>query len=416
MQYVLTTATKKIARLTRRIRIIQGGTSASKTISVLLDFIRLSQSDTTPKVSSVVSESMPHLRRGAMRDFKNIMKVQAYWKKELWNATNSVYTFETGSEIEFFGADNAEKMLGGRRDRGFMNEANNCSFDAFDQFEVRTREFVVIDYNPSEEFWAQTEIEQGRTDWEKIILTYKDNEALDEDTIKSIEQRKNRTEWYKVYGLGQLGEVEGKIYKDWKIINELPHEAKLLSYGLDFGYTNDPSSIVAIYYLDGGYILHEIAYTKGLSNKQLADIILANPVAPVIADSAEPKSIDEMRLYGLTMINATKGKGSVSQGIQFVQAQRISVTASSVNIIKEYRNYLWKTDNNGKVLNEPEHTFSHSMDAIRYGMQIKANLTPYVPYVQKPYERPGLGVEKVIQDSETTFTFDGERPHRAKRV
>lgn len=408
--YFLTTATKKIARLTKRIRIVQGGTSASKTVSVLIDFIRLSQTDTEPKVSSITSESMPHLRRGAMRDFINVMKVQGYWEKNRWNATQSFYTFETGSIMEFFGADNADKMRGGRRDRGFMNEANNCSFEAFDQFEVRTRDFVVLDYNPSEEFWAQIEIEKGRTDWEKVILTYKDNEALDQQTIDSIEQRKNRTEWWKVYGLGLLGEVEGKIYKDWKIINELPHEARLLAYGLDFGYTNDPSSIVAIYYLDGGYILHEVAYTKGLTNKQLADIILARSAAPVIADSAEPKSIDEMRLYGLTMVNATKGKGSVSQGIQFVQAQPISVTASSVNVIKEYRNYLWKTDRDGKVTNEPEHTYSHSMDAIRYGMQIKGSLTSIKAYVQPAYERAGLDSDR--QAIAQVETFDGERPVR----
>lgn len=412
--YYLTTATRKIARLTKRIRIVQGGTSASKTISVLLDFIRLSQTDATPKLSSITSESMPHLRRGAMRDFINIMKTQGYWKRERWNKTLSTYTFETGSEIEFFSADDADKMRGGRRDRGFMNEANNCTFESFDQFEVRTRDFVVIDYNPSAEFWAQTEIEQGRTDWEKIILTYKDNEALDQQTIDSIEQRRSRDGWWKVYGLGQLGEVEGKIYKDWKIVDEVPHEALLLSYGVDFGYTNDPTAIVAIYYLDGGYILKEIAVQTGLLNKNIADIILACPVAPVIADSAEPKSIEELRLLGLTIISATKGKGSVSQGIAFVQEQRISITKDSVNVIKSYRNYLWATDKMGKVINEPDHRFSDPMDAVRYGMQIKGSLTPFVPYVQKPYERPGLSIESTTpQPVEAFDTFDGERPHRA---
>jgi phage terminase large subunit len=250
-----------------------------------------------------------------------------------------------------------------------MNEANNCTLDAFDQLEVRTKEFVYVDFNPTNEFWIYTEVMPIRTDCESITLTYKDNEALSQEIVDSIEQRKNRKGWWLVYGLGQLGEVEGKIYKDWNIIDEIPHEARLERFGLDFGYSNDPSSIVAVYYYNGGYILDEIAYTKGLSNKQIADIILSQEVKVLtVADSAEPKSIDEIQAYGVTITPCDKGKDSVRQGIQLVQAQRISMTKRSVNIIREYRNYLWATDKNGKILNEPEHTFSHSMDAIRYAL------------------------------------------------
>ena len=386
-----TTATKKILRLTKKIRAIQGGTSASKTISILLILIDLAQRDKTETLTSVISESLPHLKRGAIRDFKKIMKTQGYWNRPSWNDTDKIYTFETGSQIEFFGAEADEKMRGGRRDRGFVNEGNNISLQTFDEFEVRTREFVFVDWNPTSEFWMQTEVLPKRTDAELIIVNYKDNEALDAATISSIEQRKNRPGWWSVYGLGELGEVEGKIYKDWKIVDQIPHEARLIAYGLDFGYTNDPSSIVAIYYLNGGYILDELCFTKGLSNRQLADIILASDPAPVIADSAEPKSIDELRLYGLTIMPSTKGKGSVSQGIAFVQAQKISVTKRSVNVIKEYRNYLWEVDDSGVVLNTPEHQFSHSMDAVRYGLQIKQNINSYVPYEQPAYQSPSLG-------------------------
>jgi phage terminase large subunit len=174
-----------------------------------------------------------------------------------------------------------------------------------------------------------------------------------------------------VYGLGQLGEVEGKIYRDWQIIDEIPHEARLERFGLDFGYSNDPSAIVAIYYYNGGYIVDEIAYTKGLSNKQIADVILAQERKILtVADSAEPKSIDEIQAYGVTITPCDKGKDSVRQGIQLVQNQRMSMTKRSVNVIREYRNYLWATDRNGAFItpNEPEHTFSHSMDSIRYAM------------------------------------------------
>lgn len=369
MLFVQTTAFNKINQLNKRIRIIQGGTSASKTISILLYLIAYAQTDKTPTVTSVVSESIPHLKRGVIRDFKNILTSHRYWNDKNWNVQDSTYTFETGSKIEFFSTDNGDKLRGARRDRIFMNEANNCTFDAFEQLEVRTKEFVIIDYNPTNEFWAFTELINRRNDVDYLILTYKDNEACPPEIVASIEQRKDRAGWWKVYGEGQLGEVEGKIYKDWKIIDEIPHEARLERYGLDYGYTNDPTAIVAIYKYNNGYIVDEITYQKGLSNKQIADILNNQPKALVIPDSAEPKSNDELVSYGINLLPANKGQGSVLQGIQYVQHQRISVTKRSVNIIKEYRNFLWKTDKNGKILNEPEHEFKHSMDAIAYALE-----------------------------------------------
>lgn len=366
--YSVTTATKKITNLTKKIRIVQGGTSASKTISILLYLIHLAQSDKQKTLTSVIAESTPHLKRGALRDFKNIMKDHNYWKEDNWNATDSIYNFETGSQIEFFSADQSDKLRGARRDRCFMNEANNMSLDAFDQLEVRTKDFIFIDYNPTNEFWVYTDVMGKREDVEHIILTYRDNEALSPEIIQSIEARKGRKGWWQVYGEGQLGELEGKIYKDWEIIDEVPHHAKLERYGLDFGYSNDPSSIVAIYYYNGGYVLDEIIYQKGMSNKQIADAILNNIQALVIADSAEPKSIDDIKGYGVSILPAEKGPDSVRNGIQLVQDQRISVTKRSLNIIKEYRNYLWETDRDGKILQTPEHQFSHSMDAIRYAL------------------------------------------------
>lgn len=369
MSFIRTTATRKIMGMKKRLRIVQGGSSASKTISILLYLIALAQSDKKKTLTSICSESIPHLKRGAIRDFKNIMVEHGYWKDDHWNTTDSTYTFETGSQIEFFSTDNGDKLRGARRDRLFINECNNVSFDAFEQLEIRTNEFVYLDYNPSNEFWVQTEIKGNRTDYDFIIITYKDNEALSESIVQALEQRKTRTGWWQVYGLGQLGEIEGKIYKNWLIIDGVPHEATLERYGLDFGYTNDPSSIVAVYKYNGGVILDEICFQKGLSNKQIADIIANQPQqALVIADSAEPKSIDELTSYGISVFGAEKGRDSIANGIQIVQAQRISVTKRSINIIKEYRNYLWLTDKNGKVLQVPEGGYDHSMDAIRYAV------------------------------------------------
>ena len=366
--FSVTTATRKIAALKKRLRCVQGGTSASKTISILLYLIDRAQSDTKPTITSVVSESFPHLKRGAIKDFLDILKTHEYYKDASWNKTDYVYTFETGSKIEFFSADQPGKVRGPRRDRLFINEANNVPHETFDQLEVRTKDFIFLDWNPVNEFWFYTEVNGKRTDVEHLTLTYKDNEALDPAIVASIEQRMEKKGWWQVYGLGQLGEVEGKIYKDWEILEDLPHVARLVRYGVDFGYSNDPTSVVAIYYYNGGYIWDEICFQKGMSNKQIADTLSNQPQALVIADSAEPKSIDEIKSYGINVQPAEKGPDSVRNGIQLVQDQRISVTKRSVNIIKEYRNYLWETDRDGKILNAPEHTWSHSMDAGRYAM------------------------------------------------
>lgn len=372
-----------------RIRIIQGGTSAGKSIAILLFLIAKAQKDpiTEPTLTSIVSESIPHLKRGVIRDFINIMQGHGYFKADRWNKTDFIYTFETGSKIEFFSSDNGDKLRGARRDRLFINEANNVTFDAFEQLEVRTKEFIIVDFNPTVEYWIFTEVMVNRNDWERLIITYLDNEGLDQQIVDSIEQRKNRKGWWQVYGLGQLGEVDGKIYKDWAIIDEVPHEARLERFGIDFGYSNDPTAIVAVYYYNGGYILDEIAYQKEMSNKMIADMVLnsSNSQVLTIADSAEPKSIAEIAQYGVTILGCEKGKDSVSNNIQLVQQQRISVTKRSANIIKEYRNYLWRVDKDGKILNIPEHQYKHSMDAISYALssmvkdRIGGGLVVYTP-------------------------------------
>lgn len=370
MPYIITTATQKIFSLSKRIWALPGGTSAGKTIGVLQVLIDKAQRDKTATITSVVSESMPHLKRGAIRDFKSILIEQNYWNDKNWNATDCIYTFETGSIIEFFGADQSDKVRGPRRDRLFINEANNIPFETFNQLEIRTRELIILDWNPSTEFWYYTEIKGKRDDVEEITLTYRDNEGLDQSIIQSIEQRKNNRSWWRVYGEGQLGEIEGKIFKNWQIIQSIPLEAKLVRTGLDFGYSNDHTAIVDIYYLNGGYILDEVTYEKGLSNKQIAEILkVKEPKALVIADSAEPKSIDEIKSYGVTVLPASKGPGSVNRDIAFVQAQTISITSRSAGGIKEYRNYIWLVDKDGKILNEEDpRCVNDFMAAARYGL------------------------------------------------
>lgn len=368
-----TTATRKIFSLRKRIRAVAGGTSASKTISILVWFIDYCQQQHgRNKLCSVISESFPHLEGGAMLDFQNIMKDRGYWKDERWHGTKHQYTFETGNVLEFKSIDTYGKAHGPRRDVLFINECNNLDYKIADQLITRTREIVWLDWNPSSEFWFYTEMLPNRQDIDFITLTYKDNEALDETTIAEIESHKNNKNWWTVYGLGQLGTIEGRIYKGWQRIDQVPYEAILERRGLDFGYSNDPSALVAIYRWNGGYILDEEIYRLGLLNKNLADLILNQPQSPeslVIADSAEPKSIDEIKLYGVNILPAVKGAGSISTGIQFVQQQKIWVTNRSVNIWKEYTNYLWITDpKTDRILNEPEQGLDHTMDAIRYAL------------------------------------------------
>lgn len=335
----------------------------------MIYLIALAQTRTDKPLISVVSESFPHLKRGAMRDFLNIMEGHGYYKEDLWNRTNYTYTFETGSTLEFFSADQPSKVRGPRRQVLFINEANNIPFETFEQLEVRTSETIFLDWNPTHEFWYY-EYVKDRPDCEHLTLTYVDNEALDQSIVDSIESRKDRKQWWKVYGLGQLGEVEGKIYKNWEIIDEVPKHARLERYGVDFGYSNDPTSIVAVYYYQGGYVLDEIAHSTGMLNSKIADIIEAQETGHVlvVADSAEPKSIEEIKQKGINIVGCTKGRDSVSHGIQMVQDQQISVTKRSLNVIKSYRNYMWDTDRDGNFINVPCHEFSDAMDAVRYGV------------------------------------------------
>ena len=384
------TATRKIFNLTKRIRAVTGGTGASKTISILIWLIDYCQSPQNKnKLATVVSESYPHLEKGAMLDFSNIMKDRGYWKDEAWHGTKHTYTFETGNKLEFFSVDTYGKAHGPRRDILFVNECNNLAFNIVDQLIVRTRGIVWFDWNPVAEFWFYTEMLGRRDDIDFITLTYLDNEALDIITVQEIESHRNNLAWWQVYGLGQLGQLEGRIYTNWGIIDEVPKEARLVRYGLDFGYTNDPTASDAVYVWNGAFILDEVIDQKGLSNRQIADLYLNMNRAMIVADSAEPKSIDEISSYGLNIIGSQKGKDSVNQGIQYVQAQKIFITKRSINTLKEYRNYLWITDKDGKVINEPSPIWNHHMDDIRYGLESLKAIEPSKPQIEfggiKPY-------------------------------
>jgi phage terminase large subunit len=366
-----TTATRKVFSLRKRIRAVSGGTSASKTISILVWLIDYCQTNNN-KLASVVSESYPHLEKGAMLDFENIMKDRGYWSDSNWHSTKHTYTFETGSKLEFFSADTYGKAHGPRRDVLFVNEANNMEWKIVDQLIIRTRYVVWMDWNPSEEFWFYTDMLVNRTDVDFITLTYLDNEALDSVTVTEIESHKNNKAWWTVYGLGQLGEIEGRIYTGWRGIDEVPFEARLIKRGLDFGYTNDPSGLLAIYEYNGGFIFDEEMYQKGMGNNEIAHVIKSTekPRTLVVGDSSEPKSINELKLYGINIIGANKGPGSINQGIAFIQSQAISYTKRSLNLIKEYRGYMWLKDKQtDRFINDAQDFNNHLLDPARYALE-----------------------------------------------
>jgi phage terminase large subunit len=369
-----TTAQIKIRKLRKRVRVVRGGTSASKTFSIIPFLIEYGINRPKSEIS-IVAETIPHLRRGAMRDFLKIMDLIDLYRDEQFNKSSLTYTFSNGSYIEFFSADNSSKLRGARRDVLFVNECNNITWESYYQLAIRTRKFIYLDYNPVQEFWVDHEL-LGDPDTDFIILTYKDNEALDPSIIKEIEKAKEKAatstywaNWWKVYGLGELGSLEGVIFKDWKQIDSLPQDAKLLGYGLDFGYTSDPSACVGLYKYNDGYILDEVLYRTGMLNRDIYNHCKGRE-GLFIADSAEPKSIAELQGYGMQVVPASKGKDSVIHGIQLLQGVELYVTSQSINLIKELRNYVWEKDRFGNtVANVPIDGYNHLIDASRYVAQ-----------------------------------------------
>lgn len=380
--YQTTTALSKIASLRKDIRVIQGGTSASKTISILLYLIDYCQTR-EGKTVSVVSESLPHMKKGCLKDFLSIMRRHGYYHEGNHNKTDNQYIFETGSTMEFFGLDDPDKAHGPRRDVLFLNEANNVSYNTYDALEIRTHDFTIIDYNPTTEFWVHTEV-IPKQEHDFLILTYKDNEALPDKIVRKIESRKGNENWWRVYGLGLVGKLEGLIFPNFEIIPEVPEDARLERHIVDFGYTNDDSAIGDLYKWNNAFVVDELGYGTGIKNRQIANIIRKSEKLDVVqehgkfdkrteiltvADSAEPKSIDDLEDFGVKATGSTKGPGSVNTGIEVVQDQTIYITARSVNYIKCFRNYQWKIDKRtGKSTNVPEHEFSHAPDSVRYGI------------------------------------------------
>jgi len=374
VSFEYTTAIKRIRKVKARKKVIQGGTSAGKTYAILAVLIHIAAKAKTE--ISVVSESIPHLRRGAMKDFGKVMQWTNRWRDEGWNKTLLTYTFANGSTIEFFSADQEAKLRGARRQVLYINEANNIEFEAYHQLAIRTSEAIYIDFNPVSEFWAHTEVLK-EPDSELVVLTYRDNEALPATIRDDIEaaQVKAATStywanWWKVYGLGEVGSLQGVVFDDWQQVDGIDFAGdKLVAIGLDWGYTNDPTAVVAVYKRGSAILLHELIYQNGLTNQDIAEHLRKLGIGrswPIIADSAEPKSIEEVHRLGFNIHPATKGADSIRNSIDILKRQPLLVTRESTNLIKELRNYTWDTDRTGASLGVPIDRYNHAIDAVRY--------------------------------------------------
>ena len=376
----ITTGLKKLKPLftnDKRFLIAQGGMRASKTYTILMLIISWCQQN-SDKIATVASMSYPHLSRGAIRDFQCIMKNADIWEPERWNQSSKIYTFGNGTILEFISVDNMSAH-GPARDLLFVNEANDMDRETFSNLAFRTTGKVIIDYNPTHEFWAHTWLlkeEKDNTDF--IILTYKDNEALADTIRKAIESRKPKqgeepSNWWVVYGLGQIGSLEGNIYSGWRKATgedwDFEH-LRLLRYGLDFGFSNDETGMVAVYEMESGELLvKQKIFERGLLGSQYESAFNRAGIERdvlIVADSARPEIIAEIKNAGFRIVGADKNAGSVLRGIDRVKQRQIVYDGKDLE--REYLSYAWRKKRTGEVLDEPQDGNDHLMDALRYAI------------------------------------------------
>ena len=352
-----------------------GGTRSGKTFAMLQCIFELAVQDEVPTITSVVSETFPHLKRGAIRDFQDTLG--EYWDEKCWSKGESIYRLPNGSIIEFFSADSPAKVHGPARDRLFINEVQSIPYEIARQLFVRTRGLVLMDYNPTHSFWANEQIEQ-RPNCVTIHSTYRDNSFLSAEQIAEIEANRHDRNWWQVYGEGRIGTLEGVIY-EFEQIDRMPEADGLKeSWGVDFGFTHDPTAIVRVLADTGRKIAYvdEIAYSTGMVNDEIATVLRGQNIprwVHIWADAAEPKSIAEIGIAsGLNVVACNKSAPVKSDRLKFqlqwMQGWKLYVTKTSLNLIKELRNYTWAKDRDGNFTGQPIDLFNHAADAMRYAL------------------------------------------------
>jgi phage terminase large subunit len=344
----------------------QGGTSSGKTYSILQNLFLYAIEDNN-QVITIVGQDIPNLKVGALRDAQTIVENSEILQSFIadYNKSDRIYYFVNGSIMEFKSYDDAQDAKSGKRDYLFINEANGITKDIFDELYIRTKRKTYLDYNPNTEFWVHYEL-IGKPNVELIISDHRHNPFLDDKIHEKIEAIDDSELW-KVYARGLTGKLEGVIFRDYNVISNVSTDAKLLGYGLDFGFTNDPSALIAVYSQSGELVLDELIYEKGLLNVKISDRMRELSVSGrIIADSAEPKSISELQGYGWNVEPASKGRDSIKQSINILKRYKLNVTQRSHNLKNELNNYKWKQNRDGRLENEPVDFLNHSIDAVRY--------------------------------------------------
>ena len=372
-----TTSLRKIAGLSKPIRIIRGSQGAGKTISILILLIDYCSRCPNKEVL-ILSAELTKMRLTVIKDFVKIMREIGIYRDDYFLA-GTLYRFPNGSFIKFIGLDKEDVGKGLRSDVAYFNEVNKINAEAYRQVASRAQ-VVYADYNPDAEFYIDNDV-IPRDDCDFLQLTFKDNELLSDrergEILRYYENGYNtdgtvkNKYWanlWQVYGLGNIGNLQGVVFENWDIIPEVPKDAQLIAYGLDFGFTNDPSACVAVYRFNSELIVKEVLYKHNLLNSMICQALTDYGVGRerLVADSAEPKSIEEIRRSGFAIEAAKKGPDSVRASIGILQGFNIKVTAGSSNVIREMRAYRWKEDNYGNTTNEPEDANNHSIDALRY--------------------------------------------------
>ena len=368
---------------TKDIVVNQGGTSSGKTYAILQVLFAKAISETC--IITVVGQDIPNLKVGALRDAIDIHNGDDAIKQQVvfYNRSDRVFSFMNGSIMEFNSYDNDQDAKSGKRDYLFVNEANGIQYNIYEQLSLRTRKQVYIDYNPDTSFWVHDKI-IPLPNTELIISDHRHNPFLSDKIREKIEGLKFKDQdLWKVYARGITGRIEGLIFKKWYILNEDFSDKNLIGYGIDFGFTNDPTTLLEVRMQDGELYVKELIYETGLTNQDISSKMEALGVsksALIVAYSAEPKSIEELRRLRWTIDGVKKGKDSVMFGINLLKGYAINVHASSVNLIKELEQYKWKVNKNGDSLNVPIDEYNHAIDALRYLIMHKFSKKGYGTY------------------------------------
>lgn len=356
----------------KRVLVNQGGTSSGKTYCIMQKLIELSLKEDRC-VITVAGQDLPNLKVGALRDTENIIE-RSEWLANWFsmNRSESYFRGKNGSLIEFKSYENAQDAKNGKRDYLFVNEANGISFEVYWQLAIRTRKQIFIDYNPSSRFWVHDKL-LGRDDVKLIISDHRGNEFLSEDEHSKIEAIED-PDWHMVYARGLTGKLTGLVLKNWDIVDKMPEREswRMSVYGLDWGFVNDPTALEHVVLAHGELWVDEELYETGLTNPEIAAKMNHLTRADlIVADSAEEKSIAELRNMGLWIIPCVKGKDSIINGLDILNRYTMHFTRRSKGVIEEAKKYKWASDRDGNPTNKPIDKFNHAIDAIRYAASAK---------------------------------------------